>query len=46
MLDPVEFGYLVSQKVKVANTLRKFAKLDLDDSGTLTLAEFIKPQPY
>ena len=46
VLDPVEFGYLVSQKVKVANTLRKFAKLDLDDSGTLTLAEFIKPQPY
>ena len=45
VLDPVEFGYLVSQKVKVANTLRKFARLDLDDSGTLTPAEFKKPQP-
>lgn len=35
-LDPIEFGYLVSPMVKLANTMRKFEKLDTSDDGFLS----------
>jgi len=42
-LSPVEFGYLVSQRVPVKNVLRKFDKLDTNDDGFLSKKEFKKP---
>lgn len=39
LLTPVEFGYLVSPRVKVANVLRNFDKKDKNDDGFLTEAE-------
>ena len=42
MLNPVEFGYLVSPKVPLKNTMRKFNRLDLDDDLLLTKSEFKK----
>jgi len=42
-LSPVEFGYLVSQRVPVKNVLRKFDKLDTNDDGFLSKEEFKKP---
>ncbi len=41
-LTPVEFGYLVSQRVPVKNVVRKFNKLDDDDDGLLSKGEFKK----
>ncbi len=42
VLSPVELGYLVSPKVAAAKTLRKFSRLDDDDDGSITPAEFKK----
>ncbi len=42
-LSPVECGYLVSQKVKAGKTARKFNKLDTNDDGYISAAEFKKP---
>ena len=42
-LSPVEFGYLVSPKVKAGKMARKFNKLDDNDDGFLSRAEFKKP---
>jgi len=43
LLSPVEFGYLVSPKVKLAKIMRKFNRLDADDDGFVSLLEFRKP---
>ncbi len=42
-LSPFEFGYLVSPKVKAGKSASKFAKLDVDDDGYISRAEFNKP---
>lgn len=42
-LSPVEFGYLISPKAKAGKTARKFNKLDANDDGYLSRAEFKKP---
>lgn len=42
LLSPLEFGYLVSPKVKDGKTLRKFNKLDKDDDGFISRREFKK----
>lgn len=41
-LSLVEFGYLVSPKVRLANVMRKFAKLDDDGSTFIDPSEFKK----
>ena len=43
-LDLEEFGYLVSPKVKLKNTVRKFNKRDTDDDCFISRAEFKKSQ--
>ncbi len=43
-LTPEELGYLVSPQVKLRNTMRKFDKLDRDDDGMISRAEFKKPK--
>jgi hypothetical protein len=39
-LDPIEFGYLVSPRVKFANVLRNFDNRDIDGNGFLSEEEF------
>jgi len=43
-LSLVEFGYLVSPKVKAGKSTRKFNKLDENDDGYISRAEFKKPK--
>lgn len=42
VLTPIEFGYLVSQKVPFKNVNRQFNRKDTNDDGELTLKEFRK----
>lgn len=46
LLSPVEFGYLVSQRVPVKNILRQFNRLDINDNGFLSKEEFQKPKSF
>lgn len=40
LLDPIEFGYLVSPRVKIDNVLRNFDKRDTDGNDFLSEEEF------
>ena len=40
-LDPVEFGYLVSPMVKMANIILKFDETDINDDGFITEDELV-----
>jgi hypothetical protein len=42
MLDPVEFGYLVSPQVPLKKTMRQFNRIDLNDDLLLSKSEFRK----